>query len=92
MLRKRERELLDVFGRALARHRVDRVLHRVGREDGGVVPRDVRRFEIPLEAHGDRQVLEVVLLAAARHAHEPDSRLTVAVGTERQDQLPRYVE
>ncbi len=88
MLRKREAELLDLSGRTLSRHRVDGVLHRIGRKNGGVVPSDVRRFEIPLEAHGDRQIGDVVPLAAARQAHEPDSRLAVAVGTERQDQLP----
>ena len=73
MLREREAEVLDLFRPRLASERVDRVLHRVGRKDRGVVSREVSRLEIPLEAHGDRQVLKVVRFAVARYAHETDA-------------------
>jgi hypothetical protein len=92
VLGESEPEFLDLPAEPVLRERVDGVLHRVGGEHAGVVSRDVRGFEIAFESNRDRQVGNVVPAGAAIEADEPDPRLPVAVGAERQGQVPRYVE
>ncbi len=53
-------ERLGRLDRALPRKRVHGVLHRVGRENLRVVAGGVRRAELALELHLDRQVVQLV--------------------------------
>ena len=53
-----------VVDRMLLGERVDRVAHRVGGEQAGVVPVDVRGVEVALEPDVDREVAQVVAARA----------------------------
>ena len=65
MIREPQRERLDMLDRILPRERVDRVLHRVGRQARRVVALDVDRLERALELHVERQVDDLVAAAGA---------------------------
>ena len=74
-------ERLDRPVQVLGRKGVDRVLHRVGRDDEGVVAGDERGVEAALERDVDREVADT-MDRAADHPHEPDRLLAVAVRPE----------
>jgi len=57
-------EVLDRPRQVLAGERVDRVLHRVGRDDVRVVAVDVRSRELAFERDRDGQVADLVAIRA----------------------------
>src|SRR5271170_677979 len=70
-------KFLDSFRAGVARHRVDRVFHRVGRKNLAVVALDETRFEVAFEKDFHRPLAKIVPVSAALHFYEPDPRLTV---------------
>ena len=79
--REPARERLDRPVQVLGRERVDGVLHRVGRDDEGVVAGGERGVEAALERDVDGQVADAVD-RPADDPDEPDRLLAVAVGAE----------
>ena len=75
-------ERLDRAVEAIPGEGVDRVLHRVGGDDGAVVAGDVRGLERPVEGDADRQVADDVAVRSPDDPDEPDRLLAVAVVTE----------
>ncbi len=83
---------LDVIDRILPRERVDRVLHRVGRDAGTVVAVDVDAIERALELDVDGDVDDLMPdvipswcpcpLEGPAHFHQAHARLAVAVPRE----------
>ena len=63
----------------LFRERERDVFHRVGGDDQAVVAAGVRPLEIPLKRDIDRELANVVAIAAARDLRQPDPRLSVGM-------------
>ena len=78
-----QRELLDFTHPVLLGEGVDGVLLGVGGDDLGVVAGQVRVGEVAAQRGGHVQVLDLVPLALASDADQPDLRLTVLIVTER---------
>ena len=57
-------ERLDLVDRMFLRKRIDRVAHRVGGEQAGVVSLDVRGVEVALEPDVDREIAQLVAVGA----------------------------
>ncbi len=72
-------EALERAERGVGGERVDGVAHGVGREDGGVVARDVGGGEVAAHADADRQVAEHVALRAALDLDQAHALLAVGV-------------
>ena len=75
-------ERFDGVDRILLGKRIDRVAHRVGGEQAGVVPLGVRGVEVALESDVDREIAEVVSAGPARDLDETDLGLSVPGPTE----------
>src|SRR5437867_857068 len=84
MAREQQRELLGLAEVVLARLRVDRVLHGIGRKYRAVVTLDVGRRELPRQRDIDREIANLVTPAGggAHDLEESDGRLAVAVARE----------
>ena len=74
-------ERFHVVDRIAPRERVDRILHRVGREAAAVVAVDVDGVERAFELDVQRQIHDLVRRRRRRtaHLHEADARFAVAV-------------
>ena len=75
MLGEPEAERLGLADRLSRGQRIHRVLHRVGRQHVAVVAVGIGLVVVPFEADRDRQVAQVVTIAAARDLDEPDSAI-----------------
>ena len=75
-------EVLDRSAEVLGCQRVDRVLHRVGRDDAGVVAAGVREREVALERDGHGQVADPMTIGLTDELDQADRRLAIAVRTE----------
>ena len=70
-------ERLGLLNRLGRRQGIHGILHRVGRQHRGVVAIRVRGVVVSFEAHGNRQIPQIVEVRSAEYLHEPNAFLAV---------------